>query len=191
MGEKALGIGLGLLSVALWIGPIAVAFHSHGWNLRETLMPNENQISAIENKVEGLVVDEISEDYLTVVDKEIDPTTNEFEIVVELDSPLTVSGKLLNISIDVSCESHDVSLGSVELKENVVNLPAEGTVTFSLLGSLTSEGNRHIETFHGGNLPEISISEVLIELELYGINVKLESEEKQPGRPKEKLEKGK
>lgn len=178
MGKRALGIGLGLLSLALWIGPIVAAFHSHGWDLKKTLMPNENQISAIENKVEGLVVDKISEDALTVENKEANLKTSEFGIVVELDSPLNVPGKLLNISIQFSCESHDVILGSVEMKENAVTLPADGSVTFSLVGSLTPKGNRHIETLHERNLPEVSITDILVELEIYGIKVKIKNEEK-------------
>lgn len=186
MGERALGIGLGLLSVALWVSPIVAAFHSHDWNLKETVMPNENQISAIENKVEGLVVDEISEDYLTVANKEVNLTTNEFEILLELDSPLNVSGKLLKFSLEVSCERHDVFLGSVEMKKNVENLPAGGTATFALVGSLTPGGNRHIDTMHGGDLPEVTVTDFLLKLEVYGVNVKVEDVEEQQEGPEEK-----
>ncbi|KXA88925.1 hypothetical protein AKJ57_06105 [candidate division MSBL1 archaeon SCGC-AAA259A05] len=177
MGERALGIGLGLLTVALWICPIVAAFGSHGWDLKETLMPSETQVSEIKNKVEGLVVEDISEESVTVMNDEVNLTTNEFGIFVELDSPFTVSGKLLNISMKVSCESHDVLLGSGKMRENVVDLPASGTATFYLVGNLTPEGSRHIETFHEGNLPEVSVTGFLVELELYGVNVKVEKEE--------------
>ena len=52
MKERTLGIGLTLLSIAIWIGPIAAAFGTNGWDIRKTIMPDEGEINAIQNKIE-------------------------------------------------------------------------------------------------------------------------------------------
>ncbi len=80
MKKRLLGIGLGLLTVALFIGPIAYAFYSNGWSVKDTVVPSDEQISSIQNKIQGtlgggtfemgdfeLVENVITEDKITLV----------------------------------------------------------------------------------------------------------------------------
>ncbi len=172
-----MGIGLFLLSIALWVGPIVAAFAANGWDLKATVMPSEDQMSEITDQIEGLFDGDFSEDVMEFTDNQINLGTGEFRVTVQLQSPFNIDVKIKSISLEVSCEQHDVPLGSVQMEESEVNVPANGTATFTLVGTLTSAAIQHITTVHGGDLPGINSTDMVLELEFYGVAVSIENME--------------
>lgn len=67
MGERTLGFCLRLLSIAIWISPIIAAFAAHGWDPKETLMP-DREIEIIKESIIDLLR-KFSENGLVLVDR--------------------------------------------------------------------------------------------------------------------------
>ncbi|MEA1904522.1 MAG: hypothetical protein U9M97_01395 [Candidatus Hadarchaeota archaeon] len=175
MGERALGIGLLLLSIALYVGPIVVAFGANGWDLKATVMPSQSEMDKVRDKIENVFGGEFSEP--DIVDNTVNLTTGEFSVTFEFKSPFNLDVKITDVSLGFSCEQHDVPLGSAQMEEPEVDLPADGTARFTIVGTLTSEGRRHIEDFHGGDLPGIALTDEIFEFEVYGVTVRVEDME--------------
>ncbi|KXB03136.1 hypothetical protein AKJ48_04195 [candidate division MSBL1 archaeon SCGC-AAA261O19] len=177
LSRRALGIGLALLSIALWVGPIVAAFASNGWNLKETVMPSQDELSRVKDKVGGLTEGGFSENTLQIVDNQMDLTTGEFEATLEFESPFNIDVKITEFSFELYCEQHDFKLVPVQLEENEVSIPASAIVQFDIVGSLTSQGRQHIIDNHGGKLPEPSLENPVFELESYGVTIRMENME--------------
>ncbi len=174
MGERALGIGLFLLSIALYVGPLFIAFAANGWDLEATVMPRQEELDAVEDRVENILGAEFSERTLNLVSSTVTPT--EIRATINFVSPFNVDIKITEISGEMSCEEHHVSFGSVHIEEGEVDIPAYGTVSFHLVGTLTPGGYQHIEDFHGGDLPDFTITDGVFEMESYGVTLRAEVE---------------
>lgn len=172
MGERALGIGLLLLSIALYVGPILAAFAAHNWDLEATVMPSQSDMDKVRDRIENMFGGEFSEP--DIVDNAVNLTTGEFSATFEFKSPFNLDVKITDVSLGLSCARHDVPLGSAQMEEPEVDIPANGTARFTVVGTLTPEGRRHIEDFHGGVLPDIALTDGIIEFEVYGVTVRVE-----------------
>lgn len=163
------------MTIALWVGPIVAAFASNNWDLKATVMPSEDQISGVKDQVENIIGGEFSENILEITDNQINLTTGEFEAKVEFKSPFNINVEITEFSLGISCEQHDMPLGSVQMEEQEVNVSANGAATLTLVGTLTSQGTQHIDTVHRGVLPSITLTNSVLELEAYGVTVRMEN----------------
>lgn len=172
MGERALGIGLLLLSVALFVGPIVVAFAANDWDFKATMMPSQEELDEVKDRIENMFEAEFSEDMLNLVSSMVSPS--EIRATINFVSPFNVDVKITEISGGISCEEHDVPLGFVHMEEQEVDVPVNGTATFHLVGKYASGGYQHIVDAHGGDLPDFAPTDMVLELEFYGVTVRVE-----------------
>ncbi len=177
MGERALGWGLRLLGIALFIGPFIAAFAAHNWDLQAAVMPSQAERDEVKERLTGVFAEEFSGDILeNQGPPTIDLMTNQVSVTVKFTSPFNLDVKITDISGGFSCEQHgDVLLAYVQMVEQEVDLPANGTATFSLVGTLTPGGNQHIVDVHGGSPPGVTPTDVSFELEFYGVTVRVEN----------------
>ncbi len=177
MGERALGWGLRLLGIALFIGPFIAAFAAHNWDLQAAVMPSQEEMDEVRETISGVFSGEFSGDILeNQGPPTIDLVTSQVSVTVKFTSPFNLDVKITDISGGFSCEQHgDVLLAHVQMDEQEVNLPANGTATFTLVGTLTPEGNQHIVNVHGGSPPSVTPTNMSFELEFYGVTVRVEN----------------
>lgn len=175
MGERALRIGLLLLSILIPVGALAAAFAANDWDLKATVMPGQDEIDGVRDKIENMFGEEFSENTFNLSTPTINLVTREIRATVNLTSPFNVDVKITEISGGVSCEQHELPLGSVQMEEQEVNVTANGTATFTLLGALTTGGYQHIIDAHGGDLPDVTLTDMVFEFEFYGVTVRVEN----------------
>lgn len=161
MGERALGWGLRLLGIALFIGPFIAAFAVHNWDIQATVMPSQAEIDELEEKVTGLFDEEFSEDMFTVGDPTYSGTT--IRVTVGFASPFKLPIKIRDLSASMSDQG--VQVAQVQMEEAEVDVPANGTVNFTLIGSFT-----------GAPPTDPEPTEVNITLEVYGVTLQLQME---------------
>ena len=180
MGERALGWGLRLLGIALFIGPFIAAFAVHNWDFKAALMPSQAEIDEVKGMLSGLFGEGFSpEKAFTVETSTLDGTA--VRITVGFTSPFNLPVKIMDISCGVSCQ-HNVRLASVQMEKKGVEIQPKGTATFALIGTLTQEGNQHILVYHGGAMPDdFNPTDLNFELEFYGATLKLSMKTMQGG----------
>jgi len=161
MGERALGWGLRLLGIALFIGPFIAAFAAHNWDLQAAVMPSQEEMDEVKGRLTGLVAEGgFSENPLTFGDPIYSDTT--ISVTVGFTSPLKVPIKITDLSASISDQG--VQVGQVQMQETEVDVPAEGTVNFTLIGSYTGFPTN----------PEPT--DVNIAFELYGMTLQIQIE---------------
>lgn len=142
MNKRILGIGLTILTILLWVGPIAAAFASHGWSVKETVMPEEEQINDIEDKVDNLIGGkELSSNNFSVIESDI--VGEKVDLTIEFTSPFLFSLKIVKFRTSLFDDSRDITIANVEMVESSIETESEGTVTFSLEGTLTDEAKEY------------------------------------------------
>lgn len=160
MGKKALGIGLTLLSIALWVGPIVAAFGSHGWSLRDTVVPDQTQMNGIEDRIDGLVKEgSSSEDLFSFTESNLDGY--DVSLNAEFKSPFNFALTIENLEITLT--DSGVELCTVKMTEERIDLEPGGTKSLRLSGLLTEEGKSYLQ---GGEVPndaEISNGILIVE----------------------------
>ena len=179
MGERALGWGLRLLGIALFISPFIAAFAVHNWDFKAALMPSQAEMDEVKGMLSGLFGEGFSENAFTVGTSTLVGAT--VRITVSFTSPFNIPVKIMDISCGVSCQ-HNVRLTSVQMEEKGVEIQPKGTETFALVGTLTQEGNQHILDYHGGAMPDdLNPTDLNFELEFYGVTLRLSMETMQGG----------
>lgn len=133
MGERALGWGLKLLGIALFVGPFIAAFAVHNWDFQATVMPSQEEMDELEETLSGLFGEGFSEDTFTLGTPTF--SGNTIRIPVGFTSPLNLPVKITDLSFTISDQG--VELAQVEMEETEVEIPANGTVNFTLTGSYT------------------------------------------------------
>jgi hypothetical protein len=133
MGERALGWGLRLLGIALFVGPFIAALAVHNWDLQATVMPSQAEMNEIEKRVTGLFGEGFSEDTFTLGTPTFSDTT--IRVTVGFTSPFKLPVKITDLSVSISDQG--VQVGQVRMEEAEVEVPANGTVNFTLIGSYT------------------------------------------------------
>lgn len=174
-----MGIGLTLLTVALWVGPIVAAFGSHGWNLKETLVPSQGQMRNVENHVEGLLGGgDTSENVFSVSDFKIDGS--DLSMSINFSSPFAFDVTIEEFSGKITKED-DVLLKNFQLKNEVEARAGENS-TLNLTGTLTSEGKKEFESVSDNNLPSgASFSSGIFRFETSGVTVEFALENMEEG----------
>ncbi len=159
MGERVLGWGLRLLGIALFIGPFIAAFAAHDWDLQAAVIPSQEEMDEVNERLSGLVVEEgFSEDPLTFKDPTYSDTT--IRVTVEFTSPLKIPIKITDLSASISDQGVQV-----QMEEAEVDVPANGTANFTLVGSYT-----------GDPLTNPEPTDVNITFELYGVTLQVQME---------------
>lgn len=162
MGERALGWGLRLLGIALFIGPFIAAFAVHNWDLQAAVMPSQAEIDEVKEKLSGLVAEEgFSEDPFTLGTPIF--SNNSVRVTVGFTSPLKIPMKITDISASISDQG--VQVAQVQMEETEVDVPANGTANFTLIGSFTGTPPTDPEP-----------TEVNITLEVYGVTLQIQME---------------
>jgi len=133
LGERTLSWGLRLLGIALFVGPFIVAFAVHNWDLQATVMPSQEEIDELSETVSGLFGGGFSED--TFILESPTYSGGKVRMPVRFTSPLNLPIKITDISITLSDEG--VEVAQVEMEETEVEIPANGTVNFTLIGPYT------------------------------------------------------
>jgi len=159
LGERALGWGLKLLGIALFVGPFIAAFAVHNWDLQATVMPSQEEMDELKEMLSGLFGGGFSEDTFTLEN----PTYSggKIRIPVRFTSPLNLPIKITDISLTISDQG--VEVAQVEMEETEIEIPANGTVNFTLIGPYT------------GTLPtNPQPADVNITLEAYGVTLQMQ-----------------
>jgi hypothetical protein len=155
MGERALAWGLRLLGIALVIGPLLIALGTHNWDIKAAVLPSENEMKQIENSVTGIFGGGPSENTFNY--SILPPADGNIRVSIQFTSPFNVPIKIDNISASVSYQGGGKE--NVYL-ENEVEVPAQATVNFMLIGTYT------------GVLPtNPQLSSADITFESYGVTV--------------------
>ncbi|MBS3815684.1 MAG: hypothetical protein KGY45_03880 [Hadesarchaea archaeon] len=172
MKKKALGIGLTLLTIALWVGPIVTAFSANNWNLKSTLMPRQEELQGVKNKFGGVMDEGISEDMFSTENAKVNLSDNEFEVDANLSSPFNIPITIQGFSGKLVDQDYEVIIADIQMDEENVYLPPNGEAQFTIIGTLTQSGSQHIENNYGGEVPpNIRPINLTVELEFYGVLV--------------------
>lgn len=162
MGERALSWSLRLLGIALFIGPFIAAFAAHNWDFKAALVPSQAEIDEVNEQISGFVFEEgFSEDPLTFEDPTYSDTT--IRVTTTFNSHFKIPIKIKDLSATIS--DHGVKVAQVQMEEEEVDVPANGTVNFTLVGSYT-----------GDNLTDLERTDVNITFELYGVTLQVPME---------------
>lgn len=157
MGERALSWGLRLLGIALFIGPFIAAFAAHDWDIQAALVPSQAEIDEVNEQISGLVVEEgFSEDPLTF--ENLTYSDDTIMVPAKFTSPFRVPIKITDLSATISDQGVQV-----QMEEAEIDVPANGTVNFTLIGSYT-----------GDNLTHLDLTDVNITFELYGVTLQVQ-----------------
>lgn len=159
MKERALKWVLRLLGIALLIGPILVAFSMNNWDLRQTVLPSESEMSQVSESVSGLFGGGISQNPFEWQDPIVTGTT--IRLPVKFTSPFNAPIKITDISATVSDQG--VQIAELRMEEDEVEVSAKGTANFTLAGSFSG-------------MPPVSpqFSRLTGNFEMYGLTVQIQ-----------------
>jgi len=132
MRDGALKWSLRLLGIALVVVPILMALAAHGWDVKEAVLPSEEEISQVTERVSGIFGGGFSKDTITFGDPVV--SGSRITVLVTFRSPLKVPMKITDFSVTVS----DVGAQPIQLQmqESEVEIPANGAATFTLVGTV-------------------------------------------------------
>ncbi|MEM1689274.1 MAG: hypothetical protein QXX33_02490 [Candidatus Hadarchaeales archaeon] len=132
--EVLLGIGLRLLSIFLILGPILIAFSASNWDLKKTLI-QEDEIKEIEEKFSGLNFEnlELSVDEGAI---EYNEATKFARIPVMIYSRMKFSFDILELEVSVNYDGHSTSLS---MQENRVKITPYENTRFHLVGVVAED----------------------------------------------------
>jgi len=160
MGERALGWGLKLLGIALFIGPFIAAFAAHNWDIQAAVVPSQAEMDEVNERVSGLVVEEgFSEDPFTLGTPKF--SNNTVSVTVEFTSPFKIPIKITDLSASISGQGGQGA--QVQMEEAEVDVPANGTANFTLVGPYLGTPPTNPES-----------SDVNITFELYGVTLQVQ-----------------
>ncbi len=170
MKKRALGIGLTILSIAIWIAPLATAFGTNEWSMRKTLMPSEEEISDIQERIESVVGgSELSEGNFSVTDSRI--SGRKISLTVEFTSPFPFSIKMLNFDIELYDQDLGVTFAQMGMEEPSVKLDPHETKTITLEGNLTDDAQGY------ERIPDhVTFSNVTLKIKVSGITIEFSNQ---------------
>ena len=164
MGERALGWGLRLLGIALFIGPFIAAFAVHNWDFKAALIPSQAEIDEVKGMLSGLFGEGFSPP--NILGYENIGTT--IRVTAEFTSPLKLPIKITDVFASISDQG--VQVAQVQMEEAEVEVPANGTKSFTLVGSYT-----------GGPLIDPQPTDMSMTFEFYGVTMQLQMQAEQGG----------
>lgn len=137
MNKRLVGIGLGLLTIALWIGPIAMAFQANGWSLKKTIMPDQEDLNAVQQKIqEAMGQAGFSPDMFQPVDNNLEGNT--LSLTFQFQSPLDSEVKVKEIQLVLLKDGTEIVTLNME-EDQVVVSPGESEQIL-VSGELSEEG---------------------------------------------------
>ncbi|MBC7219671.1 MAG: hypothetical protein H5T49_06050 [Hadesarchaea archaeon] len=158
MRDGALKWALRLLGIALVVVPIVVALAAKDWDLKEAVLPSEQELSQVTEAVGGIFGGGFSEDTLSLGE----PTLSGSSVRVQatLKSPFQVPIKLKEFNLTIS----DQGMPPIQLQmeEDELEIPAKGTAVFTLVGAIPAAPPSN---------PRMTA--VSIAFEIYGITITL------------------
>ena len=133
--ETALGIGLKLLGLAFSIGPLLIAFSINGWDVRATLI-NQEELNEIQSLLGGLFEKESGGIQINAEDATYDNLTQEFRLPVVLSIDLPFSIDIVDFRLSAQANGQQLTLS---MRENKITLmPGENT-EITLVGRVPPE----------------------------------------------------
>ena len=169
--KRTLGIGLTLLSIAIWVGPIAAAFGSNGWSLKETVMPKEEEINDIQSRIEETIGGgNFSDTNIKVSNSSI--SGKDISLNLEMNSPFSFRAEILEFNFELYDAQIGRKIGHVEMSKEAIILKPEITTNISFQGSLSVEINGY------NQIPDqITLSKGTIKFKASGITATFSIEE--------------
>ncbi|WP_342819124.1 hypothetical protein [Candidatus Hadarchaeum sp.] len=143
-----------LLGIALVVVPILVAFSASNWDPKEAVLPSEQELNQISGRVGEIFGGGFSED--TIVLGQPTFSGNSVSVPATFKSPFKVPVKLEEFTLTVSDQGMQPI--KLQMEEDELEIPANGTVTFTLVGA--------IPTTPPSN-PRVTA--VSVTLEIYGV----------------------
>lgn len=176
LNRKALGIGLSLLTIALFVGPIAYAFYTHGWDVEDTITPSEEEIAKIQDRVKSAMGEtSISEEDFKIVGYDI--TENDITLEVNFSSLFEFESKLKEINLSLYHTGEKENLATVKMQSENITLNRGDNERITLYGETTSEGKDIIQSYSETEiLKNLEISRTYFEFEAKGITIEIEWE---------------
>lgn len=161
MRDGALKWGLRLLGLALTIGPILIAFGMHNWDIKETVLPSQEDINQVTGQIAGVFGGGFSKDTLTFGDNVI--SDNNVTVPATFRSPFKVPVRVTSFSVLVMDQG--VQIATLHLEGGAVEVPANGTVNFNLVGS-----------YSGGAVTDPRLANLSVTFEIYGVTVQMNAD---------------
>ena len=173
--ETVLGVLLFMLSLSLAVVPIVMAFSAHGWDPKATLLGDSNPIETQFGDLQNLNLENMfgNPDFgnlsnLGLTDLLSLLQGGPINITIPVTSPLNFPITVKNISGNLVCREHGITLGYFQLA-NEVQFPAYGSNVLTIAGSAnTAEALADVAT-HGGWPNNTGFENVTLKLEIYGI----------------------
>lgn len=173
-----------LLTVALWIGPILMAFQANDWNLKRTLLPRQEEMSEVREKVRDITGTTISENSFSLVSQDI--SEEKISQTISFTSPLRTDMKPLNtifiekIRLELSDETQGIEFVTLEL-ENPSGIGPGETKPIVLSGTPTPAGKEIIaNTDNSAYLKELirslEITGGIVKIKIGGVRLELSPE---------------
>lgn len=183
--EKTVALILALVTAALLVGPVVLALSSNNWNIREVVVPPEENMNNI--KEEALDLQNPGE--FRVVGRELNGETGDLEVYAQFKSSVDFDIILKDFYTQLRLDGQNV--GEMRLmKEEVALRPGEAT-NFTLEGQIKDESlqlfglpSQDPSTVSGGmdgevletsstGLQNLDFANSTAELEMMGINLEL------------------
>lgn len=156
MRDGALKWSLRLLGIALVVVPIIVALSAKNWDVKAAVLPSEQELNQISGSVGEIFGEGFSEDTMILGQPTFD--ANQISIPVIFNSPFKVPIELKELTLTVSDQGMQII--QLQMEEDELEIPANGTVTFTLVGAVPAA--------HPSNFEVRTISVVF---EIYGITI--------------------
>ncbi|MFP4116697.1 MAG: hypothetical protein ACLFTY_01615 [Candidatus Aenigmatarchaeota archaeon] len=164
MSKKMLGFALFILNLSVVLVPVVLAFSTNGWNPREAVMPPEENIQELQERVSNFT----EEGDIREVDREIDPQSGGMNLTLKASSPFERKVYLEELSGDMYMGERKVC--ELSLVEEKVVLKEDESTSFVLGGSLKEDP----ETLaRRGNLDR-QVENVSVEMEVLDLEVTAE-----------------
>ena len=167
MGERALGCGLRLLGIALAIGPFIAALKTHNWEIKAAVLPSEEEISGLTDRLQGL-----GGGFFNFKDTEFVDSKrigDNLEITVRFTSTVGFDLEINEFSSKLTCalETPHVYLATVNLKAPVTIEPySPGELI--LTTDITQAVMHYLES-HAWKIPTINFEN--LSFQIYGITI--------------------
>ncbi|MEM3420787.1 MAG: hypothetical protein QW315_00815 [Candidatus Hadarchaeum sp.] len=156
MRDGALKWSLRLLGIALVVVPILVAFSASNWDLKEAVLPSNQELSQISGRVGEIFGGGFSED--TIVLGQPTFSGNSVSVPATFKSPFKVPVKLEEFTLTVSDQGMQPI--KLQMEEDELEIPANGTVTFNLVGAIPATPPSNPQ-----------VTDVSVTFEIYGVTI--------------------
>lgn len=151
-----------------------MAFGSHNWDLKETVMPSQQQLNDVQDRLENVMGGgEGTEEVFSIVDNDI--AGSDITITVEFSPPFGFPITIQDFFVGISRTGTSETLATLSIAQEDKGLEIEPSETgiIHLIGEYTGSG---------GELPsDAEISEGTLKVEVYDIEVTFSLEEMSGG----------